>query len=249
MSSAADTLKKLPLFKDMPENLIAELTEKLEEQRLDGGQVLFHKGDPGDALYIIESGRMKVIATNSYGEEVVLNQFGPGESFGEMSLVDEQPRSASAVALTSIKMLRLNRNDFLAVIAQEPAFALDIIRDLSAKLRFAAAYIQKATEWSQYIARGDYNVAMGEIQTTQSAMSDKPESDEARAGAFLSAFFQMIEGVKEREENLKREVLQLRIEIDEAKRKTEVEQIEETAYFQQLREKVRELRESRKEEG
>jgi CRP-like cAMP-binding protein len=180
------------------------------------------------------------MARNIHGEEVVLNQFASGESFGEMSLVDEQPRSATAVALTPIKLLRLNRDDFLAVMAQDSSFALDIIRDLSAKLRFAGTYIQRAMEWSQYIARGDYNAAMGEIQETQSAIDDP--SDEARAGAFLRTFFQMISDVKEREETLRREVQQLRIEIDEAKRHAEVADITSSDYFRELREKVQTIR-------
>lgn len=246
MEHLVKTLKRLPLFDSLSEENIVALTGMLESETLDNGEILFHKGDIGDALYIIDDGRLKVVTTNQLGEEVVLNEFGSGESFGEMSLVDEQPRSATAVALSDTKLLRLNRDDFLSVVTHDPAFALEIIRDVSEKLRFAATYIQKATEWSQYIAKGDYSAAMGEIQNTQSSMEE--QSDEARAGAFMSAFFQMIEGVKEREENLRREVQQLRIVIDETKRTSEVEEITKTDYFQDLQKRVREIRQQNSDE-
>ena len=242
MELLADTLKKIPLFEGLSDEIISELSEKLEKHELQKNDILFHKGDPGDALYIVEQGRLKVIAKNIHGEEVVLNQFGAGESFGEMSLVDEQPRSATAVALTPIKLLRLNRDDFLAVMAQDSSFALDIIRDLSAKLRFAGTYIQRAMEWSQYIAEGDYRYALREIEEAQSLVEESEQSDEDRARSFLAAIFKMIEGVKKREEALQLQVQRLRIKIDENRRASDVAEITETEYFQSLQQRAKELR-------
>lgn len=241
------SLKSLSLFADLSEDSLAELAHKLEERSVPAGHLLFHRGDPGDSLYLVRDGRVKVFVENMHGEELVLNQFGPGESFGEMAIVDNRPRSASARTTTATTLLRLNSEDFLDVLRTHPSFALDIIRDISGKLRFAAAYLQKATEWSQKIAAGDYSFALNDIQSMGNTVETPTQTDAARASAFLAAFFQMTKGVQEREENLKRQVMELRIEIDRTKAAMQVSEITETQYFQQLQKKAREIRNNKRE--
>jgi CRP-like cAMP-binding protein len=247
MDYIMQSLKSLSLFADLSEDSLAELAHKLEERSLPAGEVLFHRGDPGDSLYLIRDGRVKVFVENMHGEELVLNQFGPGESFGEMALVDQRPRSASAKAVNDTTLLKLDRDSFFEVLRTHPSFATDIIRDISGKLRFAAAYLQKATEWSQKIAAGDYGFALNEIQSMGSAVNSNGQTDAARASEFLAAFFQMTKGVQEREENLKRQVMELRIEIDRTKAAMQVSEITETQYFQQLQRKAREIRSNKAE--
>lgn len=245
MDYIMQSLKSLSLFADLSEDSLAELAHKLEEHTIPAEHLLFHRGDPGDSLYLVRDGRVKVFVENLHGEELVLNQFGPGESFGEMAIVDNRPRSASAKTVSQSTLLRLNREDFMEVLRSHPSFALDIIRDISGKLRFAAAYLQKATEWSQKIAAGDYSFALNDIQSMGNSVETPTQTDAARASAFLAAFFQMTKGVQEREENLKRQVMELRIEIDRTKAAIQVSEITETQYFQQLQKKAREIRNSK----
>lgn len=247
MDYIMQSLKSLSLFADLSEDSLHQLAHKLEEQTLPAGHVLFHRGDPGDSLYLVRDGRVKVYVENMHGEELVLNQFGAGESFGEMAIVDQRPRSASAKTLEASILLKLERGDFLDVLRGHPSFAIDIIRDISGKLRFAAAYLQKATEWSQKIAAGDYSFALNEIQSMESTVGSNGQTDASRASAFLAAFFQMTKGVQEREENLKRQVQELRIEIDRTKAAMQVSEITETQYFQQLQKKAREIRNNKRE--
>ncbi|NIR27657.1 MAG: cyclic nucleotide-binding domain-containing protein, partial [Gammaproteobacteria bacterium] len=171
------------------------LAESLESIILKENEILFKKGDPGNALYIIWEGWVKAYAENSRGEEVVLNEFGPGESFGEMSLVDGRPRSATIEAIQPTRLLRLRQESFLNILTQNPTFSLELLRDISNKLRFAATYIQKVTEWSQYIAEGNYNFALKEIGEAQTNVGEEELTDEDRARSFLAAIFKMIEGV------------------------------------------------------
>ncbi|MCI0396250.1 MAG: cyclic nucleotide-binding domain-containing protein [Chloroflexi bacterium] len=237
------SLRQIPLFSNLSEEVIRELGQKLLHRHIQEGEILFRKGDTGDSLYIIESGWVKAVAGNIHGEEVLLNQFGPGESFGEMSLVDGRPRSATIVALTALEALQLKRDDFLDVLIEQPEFALELLRDISGKLRFAANYIQKVTEWSQYIAEGNYMHALDEIESAQiTAAEEGDEGEEERTRAFLESLFKMIHHIKAREEDLERQVQQLRIKIDEGRRANDVAEITETEYFQELQRRAKAMR-------
>ncbi|HSH03980.1 MAG TPA: cyclic nucleotide-binding domain-containing protein [Anaerolineae bacterium] len=243
MEDAIQSLRRLSFFKDQSLELVTELAKKLTPVELKADEVLFYLGDKGDALYIVDSGQIKVYVNNEQGEEVILNLFGPGDNFAEMALVDGRPRSATAAAVDDTKLLRLGQLDFLEAMDHYPEFALDIIRDISLKLRFAATYIKNATTWTQHIAQGDYHRVKQEIESTRSTLADDAaSSDESQANAFLSSFFQMIEGVQKREENLKRELQHLRIQINEAKVSSQVEDITSSDFFQELQKKGRSLR-------
>ena len=109
MDYIMQSLKSLSLFADLSEDSLHQLAHKLEEQTLPAGHVLFHRGDLGDSLYLVRNGRVKVYVENLHGEELVLNQFGAGESFGEMAIVDQRPRSASAKTLEPSTLLKLER--------------------------------------------------------------------------------------------------------------------------------------------
>jgi len=242
------TLKKLSLFAGLSQEAMAELVDKLEERSLVENEVLFHKGDPGEALYIISTGWVKIVTVNARGEEVMLNQCGPREAIGEMSLVDREARSASIVALSPVEMFVLKRDDFLQVLNQQPTLALDVMRNFSVRLRYNTTYIEKIIELSERVAEGDYGFAMEEIRTTQSSIVDASQSDEARAGALLAAFLRAVKGVKEREEKLKQQLQQLTIEIDEAKRRQDFEQLTQSAFFADLKAASQKLRQQRSEE-
>jgi CRP-like cAMP-binding protein len=234
-------LKRLSLLEGLPSDVVSKLADKLKLHRLSPGMVLFSQGAPGDSLYIIQTGQVKVVVNTADGKELVLNQFGPGEFFGEMSLIDQEPRSASAMAITPAVLFELKRDAFQQVLMGYPSALFEITRSLSTKLRFAATYIQKAIEWSQQVAAGDYQTTLGEIETLQpSVEADSP--DAARVNALIGAFFWMVKDVKEREEELKRQVSELRIEIDEEKEARQVAEIVDSEYFHQLQEKINEIR-------
>jgi CRP-like cAMP-binding protein len=242
-----DILKGLPLFVSLSDDLLAELAAKLETVNLGKDEVLFRKGAPGDSMYIIDSGWMKVVTEGTHGEELVLNQCGPGETVGEMSMVDEEPRSASVIAISPVRALRLRRDAFLETLSRQPDLAMDFMRNISGRLRFATTYIEKAIELSERVASGDYDFAIDQIQSEQSAIvgGSRELSDEARATKLLSAFFAMVEGVKEREENLKKQLLQITIQIDEAKRKEEFEALTQSDFYAGLKAAAQKLRDER----
>jgi CRP-like cAMP-binding protein len=203
--------------------------------QLADGEVLFNRGDAGDAFYVIDSGQVRIFTFDEGGQEITLNTLGAGEGFGELALLDDRPRSASVAAVGPTTLRRLHRDDFLARVHTSPTLTDTAIRLLSERARHMTDYIERLGHWARLVAEGNYNQAMDSIRDVEDT------SDRALA-AVADAVERMVKAVKEREEQLRQEVAQLRIEIDEAKRKRQVEEITETDYFQQLSQQARNLR-------
>jgi CRP-like cAMP-binding protein len=245
----ADILKQIPFFASLPDSAAVELSRRLQRRELSPGEVLFSKGDIGRTLYIIDSGLVKIVTHDARGEELILNQCGPGEAIGEMSLLEESTRTAGVVAQEPTIVLQLERDAFMEAIRSHPDVALDIMKTLSRRLRFASLYIEQVIDISQRIAEGDYSFARRQIQTSQAlvAGSDTDNSDEARIQTLLTAFFSMVEGVQEREDALKEQVAFLKIQIDEARRKDEVDRITSSDFFADLKTQLKRMREEDEE--
>lgn len=240
MNNEIIRLKKAFLFQGLPDDVLEALAQKVTHQKMEKDSILFRRGDAGDALYIIDEGELKITRDDGQGRELLLNRCGPGEAIGEMSLFDQEPRSASVVAVTDSEVLELKREAFLELLDQRPDVALILIRSISSRLRFSTTYIQKAIEWSKKIAEGDYSF-MDQIQP------DQASSEEDKAGQMLSAFFQMVKGVKAREDNLKQQVQKLTLAIDDAKRRQEFEELTGTEFYSKLKMQAQKIREQRKD--
>ena len=112
--SVAERLKKFDFFSNLPDEVIHSLVGEVEKISLKTDEVLFNKGDMGDALYVVETGRVKMVGTDKDGQEVVFNQVGAGAVIGEMALIDQQPRSAGVIALGEVDLLKLSQEAFHA---------------------------------------------------------------------------------------------------------------------------------------
>jgi CRP-like cAMP-binding protein len=139
----------------------------------------------------------------------------PGESLGEMALLDGQPRSASASAIGSCTVLRLKRDDFLMHIHHSPISIESIIQILSERARHMTGYIEQMGHWARLIIDGQYNQVIEIVEQLD------PEGDRALV-AVADSLKEMVKAVQEREESLRQEIIQLRSEIDEQKRKQKV---------------------------
>lgn len=235
-------LKKLPLFEGLPEDVLAELAGKVTEQELVKDEVLFRQGDPGDAVYVVRTGWMKIVVNDSAGQELTINQVGPAEIIGEMSLLDDRPRAAGAVALSPAQLYRLDNGDFQAVIDRFPQLGMLFARNISERLRFNITYLQNAVEWSYQVARGDYSFVMEQLEEVQSTIVDTRKPDDARARQLLSAFFEMVKEVKQREDTLKQQLQKFNITLDEAKRQEDVEELTQKTFFQRIQTESQKLR-------
>lgn len=134
-SSAATALQVVPFFKNLGSADANELAGRLVPRRFASGQTIFHLGDPGGLLYIINRGKIKISYNTSEGQEVVLAILGPGDFFGELALLDDTPRSATAESLEPTETWTLHRDDFIHYITENPAFSLHVLQTLAQHIR------------------------------------------------------------------------------------------------------------------
>ena len=136
-SVSALLLRSVPLLSVLPESQIALLTSIVSRRSITRAATVIAAGDPTDSLYIIVSGRMKVMMSDDEGREVILSILGPNEYFGEMGLLDDSPRSASVVSLESCEVLVLPKRDFKNVLDDNTEMASALLRGLVKRLREA----------------------------------------------------------------------------------------------------------------
>ena len=135
--SATDVLRRVPLFSDLSEADLQRFAEVAREREYPKNSVILFEDDPGDALYIVSSGQVKVVLIGEDGREVILSVLGDGDFFGEMALIDDEPRSAHVIAMKDSQLLVLRRDDFQAQVEQHPKIALKLLRVLVERLRRA----------------------------------------------------------------------------------------------------------------
>jgi CRP/FNR family transcriptional regulator, cyclic AMP receptor protein len=127
----ADVLSGVPLFADVPARQVRKIARLGSVARFDAKTPIVNAGDPGEAFYVILSGRAKI----RRGRGRAAAQIGPGAYFGEMALVDGAPRSATIVAETETTCLLLTRRRFAKLLRGEPTVALALLRTLAARVR------------------------------------------------------------------------------------------------------------------
>ena len=134
-TEALDSLRTIPLFSSVSDEDLESIASLLIERRFPKHKTVVEEGLPGDYMYVIREGRVKVTKLSGDGREKILEMLEEGSFFGEMSLLDSAPRSASVKALTEVRILALARNDFLNVLRRSPDLALAVIHELTQRLR------------------------------------------------------------------------------------------------------------------
>ena len=130
-------LRSVPLFASFSEEPLRLLATVVTRRSVARGTIIMAAGDPTDSLYIVLSGRLKVMMSDADGKEVILTILGPGEFFGEMGLIDDAPRSASVVAIEPCELLAINRRDFKKCLAENFEMSMAVMRGLVRRLREA----------------------------------------------------------------------------------------------------------------
>jgi CRP/FNR family transcriptional regulator, cyclic AMP receptor protein len=134
---SATVLRTVPLFASVPDEQLRLLATVVSRRSATRSSIIIAAGDPTDSLYIILSGRLKVMMSDADGKEVILSMLGPGEFFGEMGLIDDNPRSASVVAVEPCDLLVITRRDFRKCMADNLEMAMAVMRGLVRRLREA----------------------------------------------------------------------------------------------------------------
>ncbi len=133
----ADFLGTVPLLSGLDQTELARFAELTRERTYPRGSVILFEDDPGDALFVVREGRVKVVLIGDDGREVILAILGVGAHFGELSLIDGQPRSAHVIAMDDASLLILRREDFRRRVNEAPAVAWAMLVELSRRLRRA----------------------------------------------------------------------------------------------------------------
>lgn len=134
-SAAIQALQLVPFFNQLSPEEAENLAKRLVVRRFATGQVIFHHGDPGGLLYIISKGRVKITHSTPDGQEALLAIVSTGDFFGELALLDDSPRSATAEAIESTETLTLHREDFMRFITDNPDFSLHVLQTLAKNIR------------------------------------------------------------------------------------------------------------------
>lgn len=130
------------LFRDLDQEVIDNIADLAVTRQLAANQILFSKGDPGDALYGVISGRVRISAGAPSGKEVVLNTIETGEVFGEIALLDGQPRTADAIAAVNTDLMRIQRRDFIRYMETEPRLSTHLLEMLCQRVRATSELVE-----------------------------------------------------------------------------------------------------------
>jgi CRP-like cAMP-binding protein len=233
-------LKSVSIFTETPEESLLDAVSLLEEVEFKAGKPIFEQGDPGDCMYIIVHGKVKV-----HHGDLILNYLGKWDVFGEMAALDPEPRSATVTAVEDTILLRLGQADLYELMNRRTGVSRGIIQILCQRLRARMRDMVEDFEYMQQFARVTAAAVAVEagVYVPESLNEVAARSDEL--GQLARVFQRMVREVNTREKRLKQQVAELRIEIDEVKKARQVADITETEYFKELRKKARQLRAGR----
>lgn len=138
MRPVAEILKEVPLFQFLDDRERSELAEQLEVVRYTADETIFHVNEPGDSIYVVNTGEVEIFFKNDTGERIVLERATHGDFFGELSLLDRGCRSASATATQETEVFRLDHDDLEKFIRLHPPAAMDLLASMGRRLRISA---------------------------------------------------------------------------------------------------------------
>jgi CRP-like cAMP-binding protein len=242
------------LFSQLSDATLAQIAAVLETRQFDPGEVLFHQGDPGDDLFIVREGSVGIFepSPDKPGEETPIRIFQAGEVFGEMALIDRQPRTLSARALAPTETWLLHRDAFQWLL-RDHDMALAVMASLNDRIRYTTEFLSEVQGWVGRVAKGEYEFVddvRGWVRQVAEGAYDEPfeahtQGRDPTIAALAADFARMAARVKQREDALRKEIAQLRIEIDETKRERQVAEITESDYFRDIQAQAKRLRQKR----
>jgi uncharacterized membrane protein len=143
MPADATFLSQIQLFQQLDDDERTVLAQQMAERTLVSGEVLFRAGDPGDSMFIVQSGAVELFVKDTAGQKIVLHTAQPGDIFGELSLLDGGSRTASATSVQETNVLTLDRDDLLQLFRKRPDAALDMLAAMGRMTRKANALLRE----------------------------------------------------------------------------------------------------------
>ncbi|HEY8519349.1 MAG TPA: Crp/Fnr family transcriptional regulator [Gammaproteobacteria bacterium] len=137
-------LQRNYLFRGLPEAALESIAALAAKRVFEKGAIIFAQGDVGDALYGVAAGRVRISASGVGGQEVFLNIMEPGDTFGEIAVIDGLPRTAGATAIERTTLIVIQRQDFLRLVEREPKLALHLLKLFCERLRWTSEIVEES---------------------------------------------------------------------------------------------------------
>ena len=142
--------RKFPLFADLEDRELAQIASVAKTRRYAKDDVIFHADESGDVFCLIREGQVKVTMISPEGKEIILSLMGPGDFFGEMALLDDEPRSATVIATEPLDLVTIWRSDFLQILQENFSIARKVLAEISRRLRSASSRIESLATMDVY---------------------------------------------------------------------------------------------------
>lgn len=237
LAARVQALQSVGFFAGARADALAVVAAALEPLHLEAQQQLFAKGDPGDCMFIITAGRLRV-----HDGSLTFNYLGPGDVVGEMAVLDTEPRSASVTAVEPTDLFHLRQEALDTLLESHSGVARGILHVLSKHLRNR---VRDVAEDYAYISQVQIIAAAAQAMNagtyTPASLASVAQRDDA-LGQLARTFQQMAAEVIAREYRLRREVQALRIEIDRNRQQSQVAEITASDYFRHLQQRAAALR-------
>lgn len=231
------SLSSVSIFSATPRSSLEIISALLEEIKVAAGARVIERGEMGDSMYIIVRGRMMV-----HDGERKLNDLGPGDVFGEMAVLDPEPRSASVTAQAEGVLLRLKQETLHDLMVQQPEITRGVIRMLSNRLRRLIHNMSVEFAYMQQFAQLTAAAVAIENEVYAPESLDDVAARPDELGQLGRVFQQTIRELARRDQQLHEQLAHLKIEVDEVKKMRQVAELTESAYFQNLQQQAKRLR-------
>src|SRR5256885_13749222 len=142
--------RKFSLFAELDERELASVAAVAKTRRYAKDDVVFHADESGDVFCVIKEGQVKVTMISPEGKEIILSMLGPGDFFGEMALLDDEPRSATVIATEPLEVVTIWRTDFLQILSENFTIAKKVLAELSKRPRNASNRIEALATMDVY---------------------------------------------------------------------------------------------------
>jgi len=150
MQGQNPSFRKFALFAELDDRELAAIAAVAKARRYAKDDVVFHADESGDIFCLIKEGQVKVTMISPEGKEIILSMLGPGDFFGEMALLDDEPRSATVIATEALEVVTIWRTDFLQILTENFSIAKKVLAELSKRLRNASNRIESLATMDVY---------------------------------------------------------------------------------------------------
>lgn len=190
--TARTVVERDSLFRGLPKATVERIAALGVRRLYREGSVIFMRGDPGDSLCGVVSGRVLISASRPGGKEVFLNVIGPGESFGEIALLDGMTRTATATAMTRTELTIIRRDQFLPLLRTEPQLASHLIQLLCTRVRWTAQLMEDSALLSVPARIAKRLLSLAQLQGRETAGGIRLNISQEELAQFLGVSRQIV---------------------------------------------------------